>query len=239
MKSRFSLYLLLILPFLCFILGYGICNVFIGNKSYPAPNLVGKSLHEAMAQTSPFHINIQLAAEKECPGVAHGTIINQKPAAGRLVKSHQSIVVVTCKQTECPIAPNLYGLNAAQAQELCLQQKIKLKTYPVASQLPGGSIIGQNPLAGLTVSDKKIVAYIAHEQPNLYLMPQLINNSLDTVIDFLQKHEIAYELFWQCQRLEPHDLAQLPENLIITAQKPTAGSLVPLHKNLLVQLEIA
>ena len=239
MKSRFSLYLLLTLPFICFILGYAICNVLIGNKSYPTPNLVGKSLHEAIAQTSPFQINIQLAGEKECQGVAHGTIINQKPAAGRLIKSHQSIIVVTCKQSESAVAPNLYGLNITQAQELCLKQKIKLKTFPITSTLPTNSIIGQNPLAKNTIADKKIIAYIAKAEPNLYLMPQLINNSVDTVINFLEKNQIAYELFWQCQKLEPQDIQQLTQNLIVTMQKPAEGSFVTLNKNLLVQLKIA
>lgn len=208
--------------------------MFMGNKSYPTPNLIGITLHEAVLQTSPFHINIQLAAEKEYPGVAHGTIISQKPAPGRLIKPHQSIAIVICKLPATQLAPNLQGLTEAKAQELCVPQRIKLKTFPIEYPLPTGTCIGQTPQKGQEISEKKIIMYLATDQSNNYLMPNLINKPLPEVLEFLQKNNAKISVFLQNQKI----FTPYPENMVVISQKPVPGSFVNLKNELMVQLEV-
>ena len=208
--------------------------MFMGNKSYPTPNLIGTTLHEAVLQTSPFHINIQLAAEKECPGIAHGTIISQKPAPGRQIKPHQSIVVVICKLPAERQAPDLQGLTEAKAQELCAQQRLKLKSYPIEYPLPTSTCIGQTPQKGTEIPDKKIMMYVAADKSNNYVMPNLINKPLPEVIEFLQKHNAKISIFLQNQKI----VSPYPENMMVTSQKPLSGSFLNLKNELLVQLEV-
>lgn len=235
MTSIFQKYLLTFIPFICFILGYTICNILINNKSYPTPNLIGITLHEAVLQTSPFHINIQLAAEKECPGVAHGTIISQKPAPGRLIKPHQSIVVIICKLPATQRAPNLQGLTEVKAQEICTEHKIKLKTYPMEYLLPTGTCIGQTPQKEQEVFEKKITCYLATDQSNHYLMPNLINKPLFEVLEFLQKHNININVFLQNEKI----FAPYPADMIVILQKPLPGTFVNLKNEVFVQLEVS
>ncbi len=234
MNASFKKYFILLTPFICFLVGYGLSNILIGNKSYPTPNIIGMSLHDAILQTSPFHINIQLAAQKECPGIAHGTIISQKPSAGRLIKPHQSIVVVTCKLPDAQLTPNLIEKNQIQMQEICSNQRLKLKTYPQVYPLPTGTCIGQTPQAGQEISDKKIVAYIAAEKLNNFLMPNLIHKSLAEVLQFLQKYKTNLSVFYKNQQIT----APYPQNCKIIAQKPSSGSFVNLKNELIVQLEV-
>lgn len=206
----------------------------MGNKSYPTPNLVGISLHEAILQTSPYHINIQLAAQKECPGVTHGTIISQKPAPGRQIKPHQSIVVVTCKLPETQLTPDLVGKTEVQAQEICTNSRVKLKTYPQNYPLPTGTIIGQTPQKGQEIPDKKIITYTATEQSKNYVMPNLIHKPLEQVLEFLQKYKTSISVFFQNQKiLEPY-----PSACKIIGQKPLPGSFINLKNELIIQLEI-
>ena len=206
----------------------------MGNKTYPAPDLIGTTIHAAIAQTSPLQVNIQLINEKECAGITPGTIISQKPTAGRLIKPHQSIMVTTCKAPQIIPTPDLTHLSSLKAETLCAKQKIKLKSYNIVSALPQGTYIGQMPQAGLPLPDKKLILYTAKNKAALYLMPKLINNTLDEVLNFLQKNNINIEIFYRHQKLvEPY-----PQNLIVVAQKPSPGSLVNLEKQIMVQLEV-
>ena len=234
MKAQFKNYFFIIVPFLCFILGYMISSLFIGNKSYPTPNLIGITLHDALLQTSAFHINVQLAGQKECPGIAHGTIISQKPAAGRLIKPHQSTLVVTCKHPQAQLTPDLIGKTEAQAQDICSASRMKLKTYPQAYPLPTNTCIGQTPQKGHEIPDKKIIAYTAAEQSKNYLMPNLLNKSLDQVIEFLQKYTTNISVFLHNQKIS----IPYPQPCKIIGQKPLPGSFINLKNELIIQLEI-
>lgn len=216
-------------------MGYVLSNMLIGNTAYNTPNLIGLTLHEAIIQTSPFHINIQLADQKECPGITQGTIMSQKPTAGRLIKPHQSITVITSKLPETEIAPNLLGLNQSQIQDRCNQQNLKCKIYTLAHQLPTGSCIGQKPQAGQPISDKKITVYLAKHDSKMNLMPSLTEKPLEQVIEFLKKYPtIQVQVAHENQKLFP----PYPQDLTVTAQKPLAASFVNLQNHFLVYLEV-
>lgn len=208
----------------------------MGNKTYPTPDLIGSTLHEAIAQTSPLHVNIQLTGEKECAGIVSGTIISQKPTAGRLIKPHQSIMVTTCKAPQTTLAPNLAHVSPAKAKNLCAAQKIKLKIYEITSPFPQGTYIGQMPQADHPLTDKKLILYTAKNNTDLYLMPKLINKNMLEVLDFLQKNNVTAEVFYQHQKLiEPYPDQ---DNVIVVTQNPAPGSLVNLEKQITVQLEV-
>ncbi|MCX5924399.1 MAG: PASTA domain-containing protein [Candidatus Dependentiae bacterium] len=186
--GQFQKYLLALAPFLCFFLGYVLCNLLIGNKTYNTPQLIGLSLHQAVEETSPYHITIQLIAEKDCPGAAPGTIISQKPSAGRLIKSHQSIFVVITKLPQSALAPDFLGKSQEAIEELKQENKVKLKTYGLQYSAPKGSCIGQIPQSGQPIIDKKIIAYTAQDKTNKYIMPDLTSKDLLEVVEFLKNH---------------------------------------------------
>jgi beta-lactam-binding protein with PASTA domain len=235
MTSNLKLSLILLMPFICFIVGYGLCNLVMGNKTHTAPNLVGMTMLEAIEQTSPSHINIQLIAQKECPGVTHGTIVSQKPAPGRLIKSHQSIMVVTAKLPQASLAPDVINKTEKEINNTCSNDHLKLKSYPLQYQLPTGTCIGQIPEKQQPLTDKKLIIYTASNKPLTYLMPSVINKNLEDVVNFLQKQNIQLTIFHKNQKLNP----PYPQGLVVTAQKPTPGSFVKLPENMTVQLEVA
>ncbi|HSW76180.1 MAG TPA: PASTA domain-containing protein [Candidatus Saccharimonadales bacterium] len=232
--SQFKKYLFAILPFICFFLGYVLCNLFIGNKTYTTPQLIGLSLHQATQQTSPYHITIQLIAEKDCPGAIPGTIISQKPSAGRLIKSHQSIFVVITKLPASALAPDFLGKSPAVIESLKQENHVKLKTYDIEYNAPKGTCVGQIPQPQQPIVDKKIIAYTAQDKTNKYIMPDLVNQNLQRVVEFLKKNNLTVQVFYKNQKLTP----PYQQDLIIISQKPLSGSIMSLQDNAIIQLEV-
>jgi len=210
--------------------------LFIGNKSYQAPALIGLSLHQAIEQTSPLNITIQLICEKECLGTIPGTIISQKPSQGRLIKSHQSILVVTTKLPATVMAPRFIGQTEEKIEHLKKSHQIKIKTYSLSYPAPMGSCIGQIPQENQPIADHKMVLYIAKEKPNQYIMPKLINQNISDVVNFLNKHNLNIVIFHQNQRVIPPYQDQ--ESMAVISQKPLPGTMISLKDKATIHVEI-
>lgn len=227
-------YILSTIPFIFFFLGYGLCSIIIGNKTYITPNLVGLSLYEAVKQTSAHHVNIRISSEKESFDIPAGTIINQKPCAGRAIKAHQSIFITTTKAPAAIIAPALQQQTSIQVEKTCHDLGLKVKTYPIESSAPSNSCIAQFPQSGQHITDKKITIYTAQERPSIYLMPDLTNQSLQLMFNTLNNQLGKVSVYKGKQKLKP----PYQEHLKIISQKPLAGSLVSLDSAIHLQLEV-
>lgn len=227
-------YALPLLPFLCFITGYIISNLLVGTNSYHAPHVIGLTIHEALKVTSQNHVSIKLIAEKECHGILPGTIMTQKPAAGRLMKSNQTILVTVSKQPTVHVAPTLISKTKQQIDQIGKNKTLKIKQYPLTYALPEGTCIAQNPQPNTPINDKKMVVYTAKEKQNLYIMPDFLGQELITVAHCLQHHQLKLTAILNHETVvEPYK-----ENLIVIAQKPKAGSFITLSPNLAIQVEV-
>lgn len=227
-------YLLILLPFSCFIIGYLLSNLIIGNKTYTTPKLVGLSLHEAMRLTSPHQINIRILSEKECPNIPAGTILSQKPSPGRIIKVHQPIFITTTKTPPDIIAPYLLQQSLDHVKTTCHDMHLKSKIYELEYNAPTLSCIAQLPQPQDTIHDKKITIYCAKEKQNMYLMPDFTNQPLETVLNELTEYTDKISVFRGTQKLN----APFPLKAKIIAQKPLAGSLVSIKPPLNIQLEV-
>jgi len=226
--------LFIILPFTFFITGYLISNLIVGNKTYITPKLTGLSLYEAIKLTSANQINIRISSEKESANIPAGTILSQKPSPGRVIKAHQPILVTT---TKCPpniIAPNLLQQSQISIAKTCQDMHLKYKSYELEYAAPTNSCIAQLPQAKDIINDKKMIIYCAKEKQNMYLMPDLTNQSLEQVLEFLKNYTEKVSIFRGTQKLT----MPYPAQSKIITQKPLAGSLVSIKPPLNIQLEI-
>lgn len=228
MKTK-TLYVLSILPFIFFVLGYIASHLFLGPSINPAPNLIGMTIHEALKETSKYHVTLQLITEKECTGVTPGTILTQKPAAGRLIKPHQTILITASKQPSTVLAPSVIEKNSVNIQETGKKMGIKIKEYPILYHLPQGQCISQYPQADTALTDKKMIAYTAQAEPNIYIMPNFLQKELSQVANTLKHHNIKYS----CT-----NKAATSQSPIIVAQKPRPGTFVTLSEKLAIQFEV-
>lgn len=228
-------YLLIFLPFACFIIGYLLSNFAIGNKTYITPQLTGLSLYEAIKITSPHQINMRILSEKESANIPAGTILSQKPSPGRIIKTHQPILVTTTKAPPDIVAPYLLQQSLESIEKTCHDMHLKHKIYSIEYPAPANSCIAQLPQAKDIIHDKKIIIYCAKDKHNMYLMPDFTNQQLETVLNELKDYTDKIFIFRGNQKLNPpYEL-----NSKIVAQKPLAGSLVSIKPPLTVQLEIS
>ena len=227
-------YIFIVLPFLCFTIGYFLSNVIIGNKTYTTPKLIGLSLYEAIKITSPHQINIRILSEKESANIPAGTILSQKPSPGRIIKTHQPIFVTTTKALPDVITPNLLQQRFDSIEKTCHDMRLKYKTYELEYPAPTQSCIAQLPQGGDIIHDKKVIIYCAKDKQNMYLMPDFSNQPLEQVLNELKDYTDKIAVFRGTQKLAMPYQATAK----IIAQKPLAGSLVSINPPLNVQLEI-
>lgn len=226
--------ILIFLPFACFILGYFVSNIIIGNKTYITPQLTGLSIYEAVKLTSEHQINIRILSEKENAHTAPGTILTQKPSPGRAIKSHQQILVSITKAPADLTAPLLLQQPRDCIEKTCNEMHIKCKPYELEYPAPSQSCIAQIPQAHDIINDKKIILYFAKNKQDMYVMPDLNNQFLDEVLEKLKNITTKIDVFRNQQKVSlPHEI-----NTKIIHQKPLAGSLISLNQPLTVQLEI-
>lgn len=228
-------YLFIFLPFICFVIGYLLSNLAIGNKTYTTPQLTGLSLYEAIKITSPHQINIRILSEKESANIPAGTILSQKPSPGRIIKTHQPILVTTTKALPDITAPHLLQQSLESLEKTCQDMHLKYKIYTIEYPAPANSCIAQLPQAKDIIHDKKIIIYCAKDKQNMYLMPDFTNQQLETVLNELKDYTDKISVFKGSQKLIP----PYQINTKIISQKPLAGSLVSIKPPLNVQLEIA
>jgi beta-lactam-binding protein with PASTA domain len=227
-------YLLISLPFACFIIGYLLSNLAIGNKTYTTPKLIGLSLYEAIKLTSPHQINIRILSEKESANIPAGTILSQKPSPGRIIKTHQPIFVTTTKALPDIVAPQLLQQPIKSIEKTCSDMHLKCKVYELEYPAPANSCIAQLPQSEDVIHDKKMILYCAKDKQNMYLMPDFTNQELEQVLNELTDYTDKISIFRGPQKLT----APYQRNAKIVAQKPLAGSLVSIKPPLNVQLEI-
>ncbi|MBI2352889.1 PASTA domain-containing protein [Candidatus Dependentiae bacterium] len=229
-------YLFILLPFICFAAGYLLSSFIIGNKTYATPKLVGLSLYDAIKLTSPHQMNIRIVSEKENAHIPPNTILTQKPNPGRLIKTHQPILISISKMPADAIAPSFLQQSRSVIEKSCKDLHIKFKSYNFEYPLPAETCIAQLPQADQPIKDKKMILYFAKNKTNLFIMPDLVHQPLENAINFLKTFNTKTSIFQNACKIEsPH----FPSNGMIIAQKPLAGSLVSFDSPLTIQLEIA
>lgn len=224
-----------VLPFVGFCIGYIGLQFFIADQVIHTPDLVGKTMLEAVKICSKLKLNLRIVAEKEIADTIPGTIIIQNPGVHGCIKQHQSIFVTITTLPALTPAPHLINKKIAEIETMCIEQNIKPRYYPIPSQCLHEICIAQFPIAGTLLPGKKIHAYIAQKVEPLFLLPDFTGKSLDEVMVFLNKEHILYDIFYKHEKL----IAPYQQKYIISYQKPLAGTLVnPFQSGLQLHLQV-
>lgn len=233
MKNN-SFVLLALIPFILFTFGYIASYLLMNSALYQTPNLVGLRLSHALNLAAKNHATIKLLCEQEVAGVEAGTIISQKPNPGRLIKQNQTILVTIAKENQPTKAPDFTLKNLKDCIKNAQESNIQLKNYSIVYPLSKDICIGQIPEKDTIIPNKKMIIYTAQEKTNTYIMPNFIGKNLNIVINKLEQQQINYKIFENYEVITPPFRGEL----IITNQKPKAGSFVSLDKTLIIQLEV-
>ena len=154
--------LLWLLPFLCFLLTYGILHKIFSKNPFQTPSVVGKQLPEALSILSPHTLNVRLCAITENNDVPEGTVLNQHPPAHHSIRPYQTVFLTISKRQQKMTAPDLTHLSRDTITSLLEQHGISVKWYELSSPLPRHHCIAQSPHAHeLLDEDKRMIAYVS------------------------------------------------------------------------------
>lgn len=185
-----------IIPFLSFLLGYFTVQKIFQPKSFNTPAIVGKKLQEAISILSKNQLNIKFIMEKEDSDLPHGTILSQKPIPGLKITPNQSVYVTISKKPNRSTCPELFNKNIDNIALILKSKNLKSKSYHIPSNLPTNSCIAQYPLPDFSVKDTCIITYISKTNKKPVIFPNLKNKNLNSVLDFLNNHNIKAEIIY-------------------------------------------
>lgn len=221
--------LLWVLPFIAFILGYQLLNQIYRVEKIANPQLVGKTLSEALKICSALKLNLRILGEQIDPDLPADTILTQKPQYCWL-KPNQVIFVVIAKKPPIPITPQLVGLTAAEiGAQLVNDHKLKAKIYHLPNMAPQGTCFGQHPAPNLPLDVPKLILYLSAGNQRWVIMPKFVDLQLAPVQNFMANYPHIKLV------IKKMVYPELVPNLVL-AQKPAAGTIIDLTK--LTQIEL-
>jgi serine/threonine-protein kinase len=118
------------------------------------PNLTGESLEQAGARLSKLGLTLEEAGDVYDPTLSVGTVVSQRPAAGKKVKAGRTIKLFLSSGTRKVLVPNLLGRPADQVEVVLLAEGLTLGKIEEDDSLEtnSGIILSQNPLPGEEVA---------------------------------------------------------------------------------------
>jgi serine/threonine-protein kinase len=130
------------------------------------PNLVGLSFDQAQAAASAKGLTVDRAAFVDA-SAAVDTILSQDPAPGSVVAPGSTISLTLARGPDTTIVPNLLDQTESVAANLIVQAGLQIgtRTEDFDPSIPAGSIIGQDPQAGISVTRGLAVNYVVSKGP--------------------------------------------------------------------------
>jgi beta-lactam-binding protein with PASTA domain len=166
--------------YLCF-------NFFIRGRSVSTPNLVGKTMNDAKAICQELGVNLKVDPDhrRNSDKIGAGNIVwqNRAPGATNLVKRGTDIQVELSAGPLVLQVPDLSGQSPRTALLRLGQLNLKLGSVVYVDSALAQGIIGEDPPKGTVVAAQKEVSLLngAPPAPLTYVMPDLIDHSLDSV----------------------------------------------------------
>jgi len=175
-------------PFLAFILGYQVMQLFSPYRPIATPNLIGKSLAEAIQIATDLNLNLRQLSTRVDHDLPPQTVISQTPNCST-IKPNQTIFIVISKGPESQTVPNLLGLQLEQAQKECREKGVAADFHPITGNGPHSHCLAQQPSPGGCLTNKMVVYYTTSHDQHI-LVPRLVGQPIQEVQTFLVSNGI-------------------------------------------------
>ena len=233
-KSLLSRFLWLV-PFIFFLSGYFALDLFLHHSYTTTPNVLGRSLSEAVSLISSENLQVRLLSSKEDEHVKEGTVLSQNPTPASSIRPQQTVfLIVSCKKVR-PKTPACMNKHYETLKSELIEQEISHKVHYIPSNHPSGICIAQIPEAGTELLSQPLVLYVSQKSENhLALLPSCKEHSVQEVVSFLKNNGIPYSLFHTHLMESDHTCT----NCRVVEQKPLAGSFIDIRTPPTVQLKV-
>jgi len=159
------------------------------------PNIVGKSLYEAVEELSNMGCGLKKESEEFNRTLPAGVIIRQDPPAGMKVKEGKVVKVSVSKGGETVYVPNLVGQTVRSADISLKNSTLVMggvsKKYSVVSDR--GIVLSQDVEAGSAVDKYSVVNVAVSEgspPEGIVLMPDFLNKNIKEARLWALQHDI-------------------------------------------------
>lgn len=172
-------------------------NFFIRGKSVSTPNLVGKRLDEARAMCSDLGITLVIDPDhrRNSDKIPAGYIAwqNRTPGTTSLVKRGTDIRAELSAGPLVLRVPNLEGQSTRTALLRLGQQNLKVGSLAYADAAGNEGIVAEEPPRDTVVPAQTAVSLLVSlpAPPPAYIMPDLIDQPLDSVRPALERHGLT------------------------------------------------
>lgn len=186
----------------------------------PAPDLGGLTLAEALSLASQAGMNLRVAGETFSEHTPKGQVLTQDPAPGLSVRRGRLIRVTLSLGARTLPAPELIGLDLAQARAVAAQAETEIGplSQVYSASEPAGRVLAQTPDPGQPLPQGQEVGLLVSlgPRPQAMLMPRL--TGLDYSLALLKLEEAGLTLAAQAQGRDDN----WPPGAVI-GQEPEAG----------------
>jgi len=196
-------------------------QIILRGELITLPDLKGKNLEEARVELAVKRTAIAIVARQFDLRLEKGRIISQDPGPGSRIKANRTVNVVVSEGSERAAVPRLEGRSLEFAGQILKSAGLRRGRVSQihTSQYAAGRIIAQQPPADDVVGRNAAVDVLVSQGAweAMYIMPDLIEKSADSVIRRLKELEF--------QVAEVH-YSYYPgwEPGIILKQTPVAGA---------------
>src|SRR5574344_1110263 len=173
-----------------------------GAEKVMVPNVVGKDLETALLemQAKELYPKIQLKYS-DIPG-DEGTILNQNPHAGAIVKAYRRITLTVSRGAVVDTVENYIGqtyddVRVKVQTQFTGQKQLIVLAEPVykADKSDPGTILEQNPPAGTSIVDPVTVQLVVsrgetYEQTTL---PNIVGKNVDAVLEIMAANKVVFD----------------------------------------------
>ncbi len=191
------------LSLLLFLLGlYGInqlMSVLVhGRKSVMVPNLMGKTVEEAVDILREENLYLKKEAEQYSSSMPPGYIIFQSPSAGNTMKEKRVVKVIISQGGEVVFVPDTVSKGLRSAEIILREAGLSLgeQTREYSIKIPRDSVISQDPLPHTTVEKGMLVNLVVSDGPpqeGSLLMPDIIGKNIKEAMEILQQWNLIVE----------------------------------------------
>ena len=181
------------------------------------PDLTGKSSVYALKTLSEVKLSLRIQGSEKKADLPRGAVIRQVPAADKLIREGETVLVTVSEGGSSVFTPTLTGMSLRNAKLLLEQNDLKLgytsKAYSL--QIPKGTVVTQDPAPeSIVEKNTKVNVNISDGNPpeGINMMPNFVNKDLETVKAWAKKYDAKVEY--------KEDPKSEKDNGIIAAQTP-------------------
>jgi len=163
-------------------------------SEFPAPTVVGQSLRAAQDVLGNAGFSMQIAERRYSADFADGTILEQRPSAGSLVKKGRVFSVVVSRGSELIDVPYVRGYTLRQAELIISQSGLLVggKAGEPDDSIPAGTVVRTIPSAGSRLQRGGVVNILVNEpgDRSTTWCPNLVGTNIEEARNILRDRSL-------------------------------------------------